>query len=58
MRNRIRWGSAVLLAAMVATACGGEGQSTITVTEKEYSIQFANSTVKAGRVKLIVKNDG
>jgi uncharacterized cupredoxin-like copper-binding protein len=58
MPKRIQLGLAILVAAMIATACRVGGQSAITVTEKEYSIQFANSTVKAGRVKLIIKNDG
>jgi uncharacterized cupredoxin-like copper-binding protein len=39
------------------TACGG-GASTVNVTEKEWTIRFANPTIKAGLAKFVVKNEG
>ena len=69
MRRRIGLGAVILLAAVVA-ACGGGGQqgggqpsgtapgAGITVSEKEWTIEFPTKTLKAGTVKLVVKNDG
>jgi len=69
MRRRIGLGVVILLAAVVA-ACGGGGQqgggqpsgtapgAGITVSEKEWMIEFPTKTLKAGTVKLVVKNDG
>ena len=69
MRRRIGLGVVILLAAVVA-ACGGGGQqgggqpsgtapgAGITVSEKEWTIEFPTKTLKAGTVKLVVKNDG
>lgn len=70
MRRRIGLGVVILLAAVVAAACGGGGQqgggqpsgtapgAGITVSEKEWTIEFPTKTLKAGTVKLVVKNDG
>jgi len=70
MRRRVWFGGVILLVALLAAGCGGGGQqgggqpggaatgSAVTVTEKEWSIEFAPSTLKAGQMKLVVKNEG
>src|SRR5438046_8875273 len=70
MRRGIWLGVLVVLVAAFVAACGGGGQqgggqpagrpegSAVTVQEKEWTIQFASSTVKPGKVKVLTKNDG
>lgn len=70
MRRWISLGAVVVLAAAFAAACGGGGQpgggqpsgtaegSAVTVTEKEWTIQFASGTLRPGKVKLLIKNEG
>ena len=70
MRRGIWLGTVVMLVAAFAAACGGGGQqgggqpsgapagSAVTVSEKEWTIQFATSTMKPGKVKLLIKNEG
>ncbi|TMJ12991.1 MAG: hypothetical protein E6G98_01565 [Bacillati bacterium ANGP1] len=70
MRRGIWLGVLVVLVAAFVAACGGGGQqgggqpagtpegSAVTVSEKEWTIQFASSTVKPGKVKLLIKNEG
>lgn len=70
MFRRVWLGLVVLSVTIVAAACGGgqpsggppargtaEG-SAINVTEKEWMIQFSKATLKPGKVKLLIKNDG
>ena len=57
MLTRIGVGTILLLVALVITGCGGRA-STVNVTEKEWTIEFANPTIKGGLVKLVVKNTG
>ncbi len=57
MRTRIGIGGIVLLVALVMTACGGRAL-TVNVTENEWTIEFANTTIKGGLVKFVVKNEG
>lgn len=70
MPARTWLGVVILLVALVVAACGGGGQqgggqqtaatgaATVNVTEKEWTIQFATSSIKAGTVKFVIKNDG
>src|SRR5207245_2971481 len=70
IRRGIWLGVLVVLVAAFVAACGGGGQqgggqpagtpagSAVTVSEKEWTIQFASSTVKPGKVKLLIKNGG
>ena len=61
----------ILLIALVVTACGGGGgqpsggqqgaataSPTVNVSEKEWVIDLASKTTKAGKVKFVIKNDG
>jgi plastocyanin len=57
MLTRVGVDIILLLAALVMTACGGRA-SIVNVTEKEWTIQFANSTIKSGLVKIVVTNEG
>jgi uncharacterized cupredoxin-like copper-binding protein len=57
MRTRIGVGTILLLVALVMTACDGRA-ATVNVTEKEWTIDFASPTIKAGLVKFVVKNKG
>ncbi len=70
MRRRIGLGAVILLVALVAASCGGGGKpggeqpagpasgAAVTVSEKEWTINVSSPTVKAGRVKLVIKNEG
>lgn len=70
MDRRFWFGGVIVLVALVAAACGGGGQPgggqpggtaggpAVTVTEKEWQIEFAPATLKAGPMKLVVKNEG
>src|SRR3989441_12168591 len=69
MRRGIWLGTVVMLVAAFAAACGGGQQgggqpsgtpegSAVAVSEKEWTIHFASSTMKPGKVKLLIKNDG
>src|SRR3989475_11880483 len=70
MRRWIWLGIVVMLVAAFAAACGGGGQqgggqpsgtpegSAVAVSEKEWTIQFARSTMEPGKVKLLIKNEG
>lgn len=71
MFRRMWVGVAVLLVSLVAASCGGGGGkpsgqqpsapsagATVTVSEKEWSITFSTTALKAGPLKLTVKNDG
>jgi uncharacterized cupredoxin-like copper-binding protein len=60
----------VLLAGLAIAGCGPGGQQgtrppstggpagTVRVSEKEWTIAFLTSPIKAGRVTFVVKNDG
>jgi uncharacterized cupredoxin-like copper-binding protein len=71
MYRRMWVGVVVLLASLVAVSCGGGGgkpsgeqpsgpsaAAGVAVTEKEWSITFSTAALKAGPVKLTVKNEG
>lgn len=71
MYRRMWVGVVVLLASLIAASCGGGGgkpsgeqpsgpsaAAGVTVTEKEWSITFSTAALKAGPVKLMVKNEG
>ena len=68
MYRRMWVGVAVLLASLVAASCGGGGKpggeqpnapsAGVTVTEKEWSITFPTAALKAGPLKLTIKNEG
>ena len=71
MYRRMGVGVVVLLVALVAASCGGGGGkpsgeqpsgpsagAAIMVSEKEWSITFSTAALKAGPLKLTVKNDG
>src|SRR5437899_12513124 len=70
MRRWIWLGIVVMLVAAFAAACGGGGQqgggqpsgtpegSAVMVSEKEWTIQFASSTMNPGKVKLLINNEG
>lgn len=71
MKERIWLVGIILLMALLVTACGpgggqgggqqggtGGGAGTVTVSEKEWTITFPSSTIKAGKVTLVVKNEG
>lgn len=71
MKERIWLVGCILLVALLVTACGpgggqgggqqggtGGGAGTVTVSEKEWTITFPSSTIKAGKVTLVVKNEG
>lgn len=67
MKARIWLVGVTLLIALVAAACGGGGgqqggtsgdAGTITVSEKEWAITFPSSSIKAGKVKLVIRNEG
>lgn len=54
---------ALIVLALVLSACGGQAATApsdaqLTVTMKEYSVTLSVPTVKAGSVKIAVKNDG
>jgi plastocyanin len=55
--HRSGFGAILLIAALVWTGYGSRA-STVNVIEKEWTIEFANPTIKAGLVKLVVKNVG
>ncbi len=57
MRDRMGFCAILLLAALVWTGCGAR-VSTVNVTEKEWTIEFVNPTIKGGLVTLVVKNVG
>ncbi len=57
MHDRMGFCAILLLAALVWTGCGSRA-STVNVTEKEWTIEFANPTIRTGLVKLVVKNVG
>jgi uncharacterized cupredoxin-like copper-binding protein len=59
----------ILVVALVAASCGGGKPSgeqpggptsgaAVTVSEKEWTINLSSPTVKAGPVKLVIKNEG
>ena len=63
MKGRIWFVGIILLMALLVTACGpgggqgggqqggtGGGAGTVTVSEKEWTITFPSSTIKAGRL--------
>lgn len=70
MRGKLALGGVLLLVTLIIAACGGGGGQQggqpggaatgpgVTVTEKEWTITFPSQTVKAGQVKLVVKNEG
>lgn len=69
MRRGIWLGILVVLVTAFIAGCGGGQQgggppagtaegSAISVSEKEWTIQFASSTIKPGKVKLQIKNEG
>ncbi len=71
MYRRMWVGVAVLLVSLVAASCGGGGGkpsgeqpsapstgAAVTVSEKEWSITFSSAALKAGPLKLTIKNDG
>ena len=69
MYRRMWVGVAVLLVSLVAASCGGGGKpsgeqpspsagAVVTVTEKEWSITFSTAALKAGPLKLTLKNEG
>jgi uncharacterized cupredoxin-like copper-binding protein len=71
MYRRMWGGVAVLLVSLLAASCGGGGGkpsgqqpsapsagATVTVSEKEWSITFSTAALKAGPLKLMVKNEG
>jgi uncharacterized cupredoxin-like copper-binding protein len=71
MDRRIWVGVVVVLVSLVAASCGGGGGkpsgeqpsapsagAAVTVTEKEWSITFSTTALKAGQLKLTLKNEG
>jgi plastocyanin len=70
MRRKLVFGAMLLLAIMVVAGCGGGGGQQggqpvatapgpgLIVTEKEWTIEFPRQTVKAGPMKLTIKNEG
>ncbi len=72
MYRRMWVSVAVLLVSLVAASCGGgggkpsgeqpsgpsAGAAAVTVTEKEWSITFSTAALKAGPLKLTLKNEG
>ncbi|HEX9532854.1 MAG TPA: cupredoxin domain-containing protein [bacterium] len=70
MYRRMWVGVVVLLVSLVAASCGGGGKpggeqpsgpsagAVVTVTEKEWSITFSTAALKAGPLKLTLKNEG
>lgn len=71
MYRRMWVGILVLLVSLVAASCGGGGGrpsgeqpsgpsagAVVTVLEKEWSITLSNAALKAGPLKLTIKNEG
>jgi len=71
MKGRIRLGGILLLVVLGAVACGprspsggrqqagpGASAGSVPVFEKEWTITFPSSTIKAGSYTFVVKNDG
>lgn len=69
MKQRLWLVGFTLLIALAVSACGGGGQQgggqqggtgagTVNVTEKEWTITFSSSSIKAGKVTFVVKNEG
>ncbi|HEX4841681.1 MAG TPA: cupredoxin domain-containing protein [bacterium] len=71
MYRRMWVGVAVLLVSLVAASCGGGGGkpsgeqpsgpsagAVVTVSEKEWTITFSPAALKAGTLKLTLKNEG
>lgn len=69
MKGQVWLVGTMLVAALMMTACspggqqgGGQngtgGAGTVAVSEKEWTITFPSSSIRAGKVTFVVKNEG
>ncbi len=69
MKGQVWLVGTLLVAALMMTACSPGGQQrggqdgtgaggTVAVSEKEWTITFPSSSIKAGKVTFVVKNEG